>query len=165
MNLDTEKIAYIEDIIFLNKQNIAWNEVEEYLKNYIGKAYVVEETKDVVCIASDFPDEYAESKYTKRLRGSIAKAKANASQVIGKMIVVATNRRWIENKDKKHKKDAQKGWYRYDTYFGVPVQGSEESEMRVNIFRATLVVRISLDGLFLYDIINIKKEASKPLES
>lgn len=121
--------------------------------------------EDVICVASDFPDEYAESKYTKTLRGSIAKAKANASQVIGKMIVVATNRRWIENKDKKHVKDAEKGWYRYDTYFGIPVQGSEESKTRVNIFRATLVVRISLKGLFLYDVVNIKKEASKPLGS
>ena len=165
MNLENKNVAYIEDIIFLNKQNIPWNEVEEYLKKYVEDSYMVEETKDVICIASDFPDEYAESKYTKSLRGSIAKAKANASQVIGKMIVVATNRRWVMNKDEKHKKDAEKGWYRYDTYFGLPVQGSEEKESRVNIFRATLVVRISLKGLFLYDVVNIKKEASKPLES
>ena len=165
MNLENKDIAYIENIIFLNKQNIPWDEVEEYLKTYIGESYKVEESKDVICIASDFPDEYAESKYTKSLRGSIAKAKANASQVIGKMIVVAKNRRWVQNKDKKHKKDAEKGWYRYDTYFGVPVRGSEESQIRVNIFRATLVVRISLQGLFLYDVVNIKKEASKPLKS
>lgn len=46
------------------------------------------------------------AKYTKSLRGSIAKAKANAAQVIGKMIVIATNKRWIENKNEKHKKDA-----------------------------------------------------------
>jgi len=165
MSLNNKNVAYIENIIFLNKQDIPWDEVENYLKKYIEAAYVVEETKDVICIASDFPDEYAESRYTKSLRGSIAKAKANAAQVIGKMIVVATNRRWVKNKDKKHKKDAEKGWYRYDTYFAMPVQGSEESQKRVNIFRATLVVRISLKGLFLYDIINIKKEASKPLES
>ena len=165
MKLENKSVAYIEDIVFLNKQNIPWNEVEKYLKKYVDESYMVEETKDVICIASDFPDEYAESKYTKSLRGSIAKAKANASQVIGKMIVVATNRRWVENKDKKHKKDAEKGWYRYDTYFGVPVQGSGERAARVNIFRATLVVRISLKGLFLYDVINIKKEASKPLKS
>lgn len=165
MNLKTKNVAYIEDIIFLNKQNIPWNQVEDYLKRYVEESYIVEETNDVICIASDFPDEYAESKYTKSLRGSIAKAKANASQVIGKMIVVATNKRWIENKDEKHKKDAEKGWYRYDTYFGIPVQGSQEKEVRVNVFRATLVVRISLNGLFLYDVINIKKEASKPLKS
>ena len=165
MCLDNKNVAYIENIIFLNKQNISWNKVETYLKRYVEDEYVVEETKDVICIASDFPDEYTESRYTKSLRGSIAKAKANAAQVIGKMIVVATNRRWVENKDEKHNKDAEHGWYRYDTYFAMPVQGSEENEVRVNVFRATLVVRISLKGLFLYDVINIKKEASKPLES
>ena len=160
-----ENIAYIENIIFLNKQNIEWDKVEEYLKTYIGKSYIVAETNDIINIASDFPNEYAESKYTKRLRGSISKAKANATQVVGKMIVLATNSRWVENKDEKHKKNAANGWYRYDTYFGMPVQGSEESEPRVNIFKATLVVRISMKGLFLYDIINIKKEASKPHKS
>jgi len=160
-----KKIAYIENVIFLNKQNIEWSQVEQYLKSYIGTTYVVTETEDVINIASDFPNEFAESKYTKRLRGNIAKAKANASQVIGKMIVLATNRRWVENKDEKHKKNAEKGWYRYDTYFAMPVQGSDENEKRINVYRATLVVRISLKGLFLYDVINIKKEASKPHES
>jgi len=165
MCLENKNVVYIEDIIFLNKQNIPWNEVETYLKRYVEDEYIVAETKDTICISSDFPDEYTESRYTKSLRGSIAKAKANAAQVIGKMIVVATNKRWIENKDKKHSRNAENGWYRYDTYFGMPVQGSEESEVRVNVFRATLVVRISLKGLFLYDVINIKKEASKPLKS
>ena len=58
-----------------------------------------------------------------------------------------------------------KGWYRYDTYFAMPVQGSNEEDKRVNIYRATLVVRSSLKGLYLCDVINIKKEASKPLQS
>lgn len=164
-NIAGNDIAYIENIIFVNKQNISWNQVEQYLKRYIGTKYVVDESEDVICIASDFPDEYAESRYTKNLRGSIAKAKANAAQVVGKMIVIATNKRWVENKDEKHKKDAEKGWYRYDTYFGMPVKGSEEGKERINIYKATLVVRNSMKGLFLYDIVNIKKEASKPLKS
>ena len=160
-----KNIAYIEDIIFVNKQNIPWNQVEQYLKKYIGTQYKIAETEDVICIASEFPDEYAESQYTKRLRGNIAKAKANAAQIIGKMIVIATNKRWIENKDQKHKKDADKGWYRYDTYFGMPVKGSNEHTERVNIYKATLVIRNAMSGLYLYDVINIKKEASKPLGS
>lgn len=81
------------------------------------------------------------------------------------MIVLATNKRWTDNKDKKHNKDAQNGWYRYDCYFGMPVQAENEKEKRVNIYKATLVVRSALSGLYLYDIINIKKEASKPLGS
>lgn len=160
-----EQIAYIEDIIFVNKQNIPWNQVEQYLKKYINTTYTVNETGDIINIAGDFPDEYAESKYTKNLRGNIAKAKANAAQVVGKMVVIATNKRWVENKAQKHRKDASEGWYRYDSYFGMPVKGSEEEYQRVNIYKATLVVRSSFKGLFLYDVINIKKEASKPLES
>lgn len=160
-----QKVVYIEDIIFMNKQNIPWSEVESYLKQYVGEKYIVEETKDLINVGSDFPEEFSESKYTKSLRGSIAKAKANAAQVIGKMIVIATNKRWIENKNEKHKKDAKQGWYRYDSYFAMPVQGSDEKGSRVNIYKATLVIRNSLKGLFLYDIINIKKEASKPLKS
>ena len=47
----------------------------------------------------------------------------------------------------------------------MPVKSSEEQEERLNIYKATLVVRSSMKGLFLYDIVNIKKEASKPLGS
>ena len=160
--IEEKNVAYIENIIFVNKQNIPWNQVEQYLKKIIGTRHMVAETDDVIYIASDFPDEYAESRYTKSLRGNIAKAKANAAQVVGKMIVIATNKRWVENKDIKHAKEAEKGWYRYDTYFGMPVKGSEEQEERLNIYKATLVVRSSMKGLFLYDIVNIKKEASTP---
>jgi len=158
-------IALVENIIFMNKQNIPWNQVEQYLKRYVGKEYQVEETGDVIHIAGDFPNEFAESKYTKSLRGAIAKVKANAAQIVGEMIVLAENRRWVENKDTKHRKDAEKGWYRYDCYFAMKVQGSNEVEERINFYKATLVVRNAISGLFLYDIINIKKEASTPLES
>jgi len=160
-----EKIARIENIIFMNKQNIPWNQVEQYLKRYIGKEYQVEETGDVIHISGDFPNEFAESKYTKSLRGAIAKVKANAAQIVGEMIVLAENKRWIENKDRKHVKDAEKGWYRYDCFFAMKVQGSNEQGERMNFYKATLVVRHALSGLFLYDIINIKKEASTPFES
>ena len=43
--------------------------------------------------------------------------------------------------------------------------GNGEETARLNIFKATLVVKINENGLFLYDIIDIKKEASTPLES
>ena len=155
----------IAEVIFTNKQNIPWNDVETYLKKYVGQVYEVSSTGDSIHIGGDFPDEFTESKYTKKLRGALAKAKANASTVIPDMIRYATNRRWIENKDEKHSKDAPNGWYRYDTVFGMPVQGSQENEERVNMYRATLVVRIKEDKLYLYDILDIKKEASTPHES
>ncbi len=34
-----------------------------------------------------------------------------------------------------------------------------------NYYRATMVVRINDMGLYLHDIVNIKKEDSKPFES
>ena len=153
----------VNKIIFKNKQNIKWNDVEKYLKVFIGKKYIVKTNGDEINIESDFPDEYAESKYTKKLRGALAKAKANASQVIGEMIECAENRRWVENKDDKHKKDAEGGWYRYDVGFSIPVEC--DGQMSRNYYVATMVVRIKDSKLCLYDIINIKKEASMPHKS
>lgn len=48
MYLENKNVAYIEDIIFLNKQNIPWNEVETYLKRYVEKEYIVAETNDAI---------------------------------------------------------------------------------------------------------------------
>lgn len=159
------KQSEVDKIIFTNKQNIPWNMVEQYLKKYIGQAFVVEEYQDKVYIASEFPDEFSESKYTKSLRGALAKVKANIAQIVPSLIMNATNRRWDENKNDKHRRNAEKGWYRYDTYFIISVKGSDEQYKRLNRYKATLLVRKTEKGLFLYDIINIKKEASTPLES
>ena len=153
--------ANVSQVIFKNKQNIPWNEVEQYLKEYIGKSFVVKEYGDLIYIAGEFPDEFTESQYTKKLRGGLAKAKANSGQVIGEMIENAQNRRWIENKDEKHKKEASGGWYRYDVAFTIPID--DAGTVRRNAYQATAVVRIKEDKLYLYDIINIKKEASMPL--
>lgn len=40
-----------------------------------------------------------------------------------------------------------------------------ESESRYNVYRAELIIRHAADHkLYLYDVINIKKETSTPLE-
>jgi len=109
----------------------------------------------VLLIAGEFPDEFTESQYIKKLRGGLAKAKANAAQVIGEMLENAENRRWIENKEEKHKKGASGGWYRYDVGFTIPIEDS--GNIRKNVYQATAVVRIKEDKLYIYDIINIKK--------
>lgn len=111
--------------------------------------HVVQEYQDYISIAGDFPDEFSESKYTKSLRGALAKVKANAAQIIDQMIENATNRRWAENKNVKHKNNASEGWFRYDTYFRMPVRGSGENVERFNQYKATLVVRKTSKGLFL----------------
>lgn len=72
------------------------------------------------------------------------------------MIENAQSRRWIENKDEKHIKEASGGWYRYDVALTVPVD--DAGTVRRNAYQATAVVRIKKDKLYLYDIINIKKK-------
>ena len=151
----------IQEIIFNGKQNIPWNDVEKYLRRYIGRKYQVKKYDDLIHIGGEFPDEFTESNYTKKLRGALAKAKANAGQVIGNMLENAENRRWIENKNPKHEKEASGGWYRYDVGFTLPVAHNGESHR--NIYIGTAIVRVQGDTLYLYDIINIKKEASTPL--
>lgn len=153
----------IQESIFCGKQNIPWKSVEKYLKRYVGKRFEMRESGDVVQVGGDFPDEFIQSRYTKKLKGALAKVKANAAQIIDELIVNATNRRWVENKNEKHQKNAIKGWYRYDVSFGMVVQTG--GEKFVNHYRGTLVVRINDRGNYLYDLINIKREARTPLES
>ena len=139
-------------IRFKGKRNINWEEVEQYLKEYIGDCYEVVETSDQV--------------YTKRLYGANAKAKANATQGIPMLLQCATNRRWQENFKGKHNVDAKFGWYRFTTRFALPVYNNDTGDLeRFNIFRIEMLIRHAADGnLYLYDMVNIKKETSTPLE-
>ena len=96
--------------------------------------------------------------------GTNAKAKANATQGIPMLIQCATNRRWQENYKSKHNVDAKFGWYRFTTRFALPVYNSNSGELeRWNIFRIEMLIRHAADGnLYLYDMVNIKKETSTP---
>lgn len=147
------KIVLINEIIFSGKRSFPWKKVEEYLHRFSGDEVIVKETGDKIMVSSHFVKEYCGSVYTKKLHGSLEKAKANAAQVICELIENATNRRWIENKDKKHENDAKKGWYRYDVFFAMPVEFA--GERSVNHYRATLIARINDMGIFLHDMINI----------
>ena len=49
-------------------------------------------------------------------------------------------------------------------FFSVPTKSENEDVVRWNDYRATVIVKINDRGLFLYDIIDIKKEASTPRE-
>lgn len=66
----------------------------------------------------------------------------------------------------KHQWNARHGWYRYDSRFALPVYGDDGEVKLYNIFHASLLIRHSSDGkMYLYDVIDIKKETSNPLES
>lgn len=154
----------IKQMVFPGK-NPDMKKVEDYLNAYLQKEYMVEETKDIIRIGSKFASEFCGSEYTKRLKGAILKTKANCATIIPELIRTAHHRRWDENKAEKHRNDACKGWYRYDVGFSLPVYDNLENQVGENLYEATLLARINDYGIYLYDVINIKKEASKPFES
>ena len=69
-DLDGNKIVVIHDIRFKGRQAIEWNDVEKYLKQYVGEAHIIERTNDMVYIGVDLPEEYAHSNYTNTLKGA-----------------------------------------------------------------------------------------------
>ena len=162
--LNGKKVVLINDIQFQSRRNIQWNEIEEYLKEYIGKCYKILETSEEIYIAVDFPDEYSHSQDTKAVKGANEKAKANAITVIGKLIEIADHKSESPDYGNKHGNKAKYGWYRYDTRLGIPVYDENNVLKSYNIFSARLLVRRDGNGkLYLYDIVRIKKETSKPL--
>ena len=120
-DLDGKKTVFIHDILFKGKRTINWGEVERYLKRYVGEIYTVAASNDVVYIGPDLPDEYAHSNYTHILRGTNAKAKANAVQGLPELMEVANGKSYTENYKTKHNTDAMYGWYRYESRFALPV--------------------------------------------
>ena len=159
INEKGQKLVRIDTIAFSGKRRIDWDGVEEYLKRYVGQKYQIDETNDLTYIGSEFPDEYANSKYSARIHGTIGKAKANASQVIPELIKIATNITHRENHDDKHNKDAKFGWYRCTIRFSLPICDDKGSFIGENTFRGRMIIRFDEDGKkYLYDIIDIKKE-------
>lgn len=164
--LDGNKIVVIHDIRFKGRQAIAWSDVERYLKQYVGEAHIIASTNDMVYIGADLPEEYAHSNYTNTLKGANAKAKANAAQGIPEMIEIATNKTHKDNFKEKHNRDAKYGWYRYESRFALPVYKENGEIERYNVFRVIMVVRHAEDNrMYLYDIMNIKKETSTHFQS
>ena len=159
---DGKKLVLINNIFFRGKRQINWNDVRQYLEGYVGTYYEIGENAERIFIGSELPEEYTESESRKSLMGSNAKAKANAVTAIPELIQIATNPIYEENRKEKHSKKAKYGWYRYDVRFALPVY---EANMlvRYNIFRARLLINhAENDRKYLYDILAIKKETSKP---
>ena len=129
------------------------------MKRYQGNRFIIEESQETIKVNIRSIDEYVSSKYTRQLKGTLAKAKANLASIIPELISSASNRRWVQNNDDKHRNDAKQGWIRYDAYFSLPVQAENESEKRWNKYRCTIIIESNDTGMYLYDIINIKKES------
>ena len=155
------KVIVMNEIIFYGKRRLPWKDVKKYLKKYIGEIVKIEETEERIHILSDFPDEYTGSQDTLKVKGANAKAKANAVQGIKEMVSISKKTKEMKNYKNKNSKKAKYGWYRYLTRFALPVMTEDNVIERYNIYIATIVVRKSKSGkLFLYDLVNIKKEDS-----
>ena len=158
-DIDGNKIVIINDILFKGRRTINWNDVEQYLKGFVGEFYTIENSMDIIYLGSELPSEYTGSLYTKSLKGAAAKAKANAAQGIPELIKTATKPSFQVNKKRKHQRNAKFGWYRYEARFALPVYNKSNEIERYNIFNAGLLVRHASSGKkYLYDIIEIKKE-------
>ena len=59
---DGNKVIIISDIRFKGKTREEWEEVEEYLKEYIGTCYEIAESADKIYIGKEFPDEFVHGK-------------------------------------------------------------------------------------------------------
>lgn len=113
-----------------------------------------------------FPGEFAGSKYTRKLKGARAKAKANSAQGLREMIEIAANRTFRENHKEKHNSDAGSGWYYFITRFALPIYENEMKTDEYNVYKGCLVVNCTLGGkMYLYDLVDIKKEASNPFKT
>ena len=145
-----------------------WKTIEKHLMSYIGNCYEITASSEKIYINKDFPDEYANYQSRIALKGARKKAKAEAVQAIPEIIKIATPNLpfWQANQEDKHCEDAQNGWYRYITRFGLPVYNDKTAQVdHYNIYSAIMLVRHAADGnKYLYDFTSIKKETSSPLE-
>ncbi len=159
---DGKKLVLINDIRFKGKRQIDWDDVKRYLEGYVGDYYEIVENAERIFIGNELPEEYTESESRKSLMGANAKAKANAATAIPELIQIASNPIFEENRKARHNKNAKYGWYRYGDPFGLP--GYEENVLvRYNIFSARLLINHAENGRkYLYDILAVKKETSKP---
>ena len=161
-DIDGKYTVFINDIKFKGKRSINWKSVKNYLKSYVGKFYEIAESKEIIYIGSDLPEEYTGSNYTYKLKGATAKAKANAAQGIKELVEIATNKKTRSNSKEKHRKKAKNGWYKYDSRFALPVYHGEQL-VRFNVFNASILIRHDENGkLYLYDIIDVKKRNEQP---
>jgi hypothetical protein len=159
---DGKSLVIINDIRFKGKRKVDWNDVRQYLERYVGDYYEITENAERIFIGSELPEEYTESESRKNLMGANAKAKANAATAIPGLIQIAYNPIFEENRKEIHDKNAKYGWYRYNVRFALPVYEGDVL-VRYNIFHARLLINHAENGKkYLYDILGIKKETSKP---
>ena len=112
-----------------------------------------------VYVGKDLPGEYKSSEYTKTMKPALRKIKMQAATNLDEMLLLAENGEWRENVKPKHSKDAQNGWYRYDTQFAVPILNAKKAIDHYTVYGGTLLIRNDADGKsYLYDLLDVQKK-------
>lgn len=112
-----------------------------------------------VYVGKDLPGEYKSSEYTKTMKPALRKIKMQAATNLDEMLLLAENGEWRENVKPKHSKDAQNGWYRYNTQFAVPILNAKKAIDHYTVYGGTLLIRNDADGKsYLYDLLDVEKK-------
>ena len=112
-----------------------------------------------VYIGKDLPSEYKGSEYTLGMNRALREVKMQAATNLNEMLLLAENGEWRENVKDKHRRDAQNGWYRYETQFAVPVLNAKKAVDHYTVYSGTLLIRNDADGKsYLYDMIDVEKK-------
>ena len=112
-----------------------------------------------VYIGKDLPSEYKGSEYTLGMNRALREVKMQAATNLDEMLLLAENGEWRENVKGKHRRDAQNGWYRYETQFAVPVLNAKKAVDHYTVYSGTLLIRNDADGKsYLYDMIDVEKK-------
>jgi hypothetical protein len=112
-----------------------------------------------VYIGKDLPSEYKGSESTLGMNRALREVKMQAATNLDEMLLLAENGEWRENVKDKHRRDAQNGWYRYETQFAVPVLNAKKAVDHYTVYSGTLLIRNDADGKsYLYDMIDVEKK-------
>ena len=135
---------------------------EAYLKTLVNTEHpfsTILMDAQPVFVGKDLPGEYKSSEYTKTMKPALRKIKMQAATNLDEMLLLAENGEWRENVKPKHAKDAQNGWYRYDTEFAVPVLDAKKTVDHYTVYGGTLLIRNDADGKsYLYDLLDVEKK-------
>ena len=135
---------------------------EAYLKTLVNTEHpfsTILMDAQPVFVGKDLPGEYKSSEYTKTMKPALRKIKMQAATNLDEMLLLAENGEWRENVKPKHAKDAQNGWYRYDTEFAVPVLDAKKTVDHYTVYGGTLLIRNDADGKsYLYDLLDVQKK-------
>ena len=135
---------------------------EAYLKTLVNAEHpfsTILVDAQPVYIGRDLPGEYKGSEYTYGMNRALREVKMQAATNLDEMLLLAENGEWRENVKPKHSKDAQNGWYRYETQFAVPVLNAKKAIDHYTVYGGTLLIRNDADGRsYLYDLLDVQKK-------